>query len=138
MNQDSPKRPLIQIIWGAFAILFGLMTLKEGGSVLFFDGAARTAAGDYVLFVLMFNFTAGFFYILAGAGILAQRKWTMALAASIATLTALVFAAFGLHIARGGAFEPRTVVAMSLRTGFWITTFVFLYFQQKRSSQYER
>lgn len=134
MTRESSKRPLFQIIWGAFAILFGLMTLKEGGSVLFFDGAARSAAGDYVLFVLIFNFTAGFFYILAGAGILAQRKWTMALAASIATLTALVFSALGLHIARGGAFEPRTVVAMSLRTGFWIATCAFLYFQSKKKS----
>ena len=34
------------------AIGFGLLTLQEGGAVLFVDGAARQAAGHYVPFVL--------------------------------------------------------------------------------------
>ncbi|WP_425478346.1 hypothetical protein [Stenotrophomonas pictorum] len=42
------------------AIGFGLMTIWEGGAVLFVDGAARQAAGHYVPFVLWFNFLAGF------------------------------------------------------------------------------
>ncbi len=49
------------LIWtiSLVAIAFGLLTLKEGGSVLFGDTAARTAAGHYVPFVLWFNFVAG-------------------------------------------------------------------------------
>jgi hypothetical protein len=31
----------------------------------------------------------------------------------------LVFALFGLHVATGGAFEMRTVWAMTLRTAVW-------------------
>ena len=40
-------------------------------------------------------------------------------AALIAAATALTFAALGVHIAQGGAFELRTVAAMALRTTVW-------------------
>lgn len=102
------------------AIGFGLLTLREGGAILFGDAAARAAAGDYVPFVLWFNFLAGFAYVVAGAGLWAMRRWAAWLAVVIAAATALVFVAFGVHIQSGGAFESRTVVAMSLRTGIWV------------------
>ena len=57
------------------AIAFGLVTIKEGGTVLFGNEAARTAAGNYVPFVLWFNFLAGFAYVIAGAGLWLQRRW---------------------------------------------------------------
>ena len=50
------------------AVAFGLLTIREGCDVLFFDGAARAAAGSYVPFLLWFNFLAGFAYVIAGAG----------------------------------------------------------------------
>lgn len=103
------------------AIGFGLLTIKEGGAVLFGDGAARTAAGDYVPFVLGFNFLAGFAYVIAGAGLWLRRRWAVWLALAIAAATAAVFAAFGVHIYAGGAYELRTVIAMSVRTLVWAT-----------------
>ena len=48
------------------AVGFGLLTIKEGGTILFGDAAARAAAGNYVPFVLWFNFVAGFAYVFAG------------------------------------------------------------------------
>ena len=45
----------------AIAIVFGLLTIKSGGSVLFVNGIARESAGDYVSFVLWFNFLQDFF-----------------------------------------------------------------------------
>jgi len=33
------------------------------------------AAGNYVPFVLRFNFVAGFAYVIAGIGMLKQRQW---------------------------------------------------------------
>ena len=101
------------------AIVFGLLTIKEGGSVLFFDGASRVAAGNYVPFVLWFNFLAGFAYVIAGLGLWMRRRWAVWLAIVIAAATALTFAAFGAHVAFGGAWEKRTLVAMSLRTLVW-------------------
>lgn len=105
---------------GAFGVLFGLVTLKEGGAVLFVDGEARHAAGHYVPFVVWLNFLAGFFYVAAGVGLVMTRRWAVWLAGGIAAVTALGFAAFGAHVLGGGAFEVRTVVAMSIRTLFWM------------------
>lgn len=110
-------------IWPAIfiAIVFGVMTIKSGGAVLFTDGEARLAAGDYVSFVLWFNFLAGFLYIVAGIGLWNKKKWAGKLAIIIATLTIIVFAALGIHILLGGNYEIRTVAAMTLRSVIWIT-----------------
>lgn len=101
------------------AVLFGLMTIKEGGGVLFGDPAAQAAAGDYVPFVLWFNFLAGFGYVIAGAGFWLQQRWAVWLAIAIAAGTALTFAGLAVHVLGGGDYEQRTVIAMSLRTVVW-------------------
>jgi hypothetical protein len=102
------------------AIGFGLLTIKEGGMTLSGDEAAVTAAGNYVPFVLWFNFVAGFAYVIAGAGLWMQQRWAVWLAIAIVAATALVFAAFGAHVISGGLYEKRTVIAMSLRTLVWL------------------
>ncbi len=101
------------------AIAFGLLTLKEGGMTLSGDAQALAAAGAYVPFVLWFNFLAGFAYVTAGVGLWMQRRWAVWLAVAIAVATALVFIAFGVHAASGGAYAERTVFAMSLRLLIW-------------------
>lgn len=101
------------------AILFGLMTIKEGGAVLLGNEEAVSAAGNYVPFVLWFNFLSGFAYIVAGVGLWLQQRWAVWLAVAIAAAIALTFAAFGMHINSGGAYEQRTLIAMSMRTVVW-------------------
>lgn len=120
MTPSSQRRGLCARVISLVAIGFGLLTIREGGAILFGDAAARAAAGNYVPFVLWFNFLAGFAYVVAGAGLWTMRRWAVWLATAIAVTTALVFAAFGVHIHYGGAFEPRTVIAMILRTGIWV------------------
>ena len=112
-------------IAAAVAIAFGLLTIREGGTVLFGSEAARRAAGQYVPFVLWFNFLAGFVYVIAGVGLWMRRRWAVWLALSVAASTAVVFAAFGIHILLGGAFEARTVAAMILRTAVWALIFAY-------------
>ena len=109
-------------VWGIslVAVGFGLLSIKEGGTILFGNEAARVAAGNYVPFVLWFNFLAGFAYVIAGVGLWMQQRWAMYLAGSIALATALTFAAFGMHVFFGGAYEMRTVIAMSFRTLVWV------------------
>ena len=62
-------------IFGAIAVLFGIITLIEGGSVLFLHGPARLAAGNFVPVVLWVNFLSGFIYILAGLAIRLNSVW---------------------------------------------------------------
>jgi uncharacterized membrane protein (DUF2068 family) len=102
------------------AVLFGLLTLKSGGAVLFVEGSGREAAGNFVSYVLWFNFVMGFVYIIAGIGLWLQKPWSVWLAVFIAGSTLIVFAIFGLHIYQGGLFEQRTVGAMVLRSVFWL------------------
>lgn len=110
-------------IWAisAVALAFGILTIKEGGTVLFGNDAARAAAGNYVPFVLWFNFVAGFAYVVAAAGLWLQQRWALSLSAVIAVTTALTFVALGLYIYSGEPYELRTLVAMTLRTLVWIT-----------------
>jgi uncharacterized membrane protein (DUF2068 family) len=128
MNMPS-HTPRGVSIWAIslIAVGFGLLTIKEGGTILFGDAAARAAAGNYVPFVLWFNFLAGFAYVIAGIGLWRQQRWAAWLAAAIAVATALTFAAFGAHVATGGAYEQRTVIAMSLRTLVWTAIAVLAY-----------
>lgn len=110
---------MIRIIVAIVCIVLGLATLKEGGAVLFDLGDARQEAGHYVLFVVLVNWLLGFFYVVAGVGLLWRRRWSLALAWAIAAVTAITFVAFGVHVALGGAFELRTVLALAFRTLFW-------------------
>lgn len=109
------------------AVLFGLLTIKSGGSVLFIDGQDRQAAGNYVPFVVWFNFSAGFIYIIAGAGLWMQKRWAVLLSVCIALATLIVFAVFGIVVINGEAYEVRTVAAMILRTVVWALISMFAY-----------
>lgn len=111
------------------AIAFGLLTLKSGGEVLFIDGVGRAAAGNYVPFVLWFNFLMGFIYIAAGIGFWLQKTWAVWLAVFIAIATLAIFAAFGVHVAQGGLFEQRTLKAMILRSSVWTFISLVTYFR---------
>lgn len=99
------------------AAAFGVLTIHAGGSVLFGDGAAT--AGNYVSYVVWFNFLAGFAYVGAAFGLWRARPWGAWAAIAIAGATALMFAVFGVHVASGGPFEMRTAWAMTLRTVVW-------------------
>ncbi len=103
------------------AALFGILTLVSGGRVLFGPDAARIAAGAYMPFVVWFNFLAGFAYVAAAWAMWQGRAWGCALAAGIAAATVVVFIIFGFRAMTGTPFEMRTVGAMTLRSGFWLT-----------------
>ncbi len=102
------------------AVVFGVLTIISGGSVLFGGDAAQAAAGNTVGFVLWFNFLSGFAYVLVGAGIALGKRWAAAAAVLLALAIAAVFALFGLHIWQGGAYEMRTMGAMILRLAVWV------------------
>jgi hypothetical protein len=100
---------------GAVAVAFGVLTLISGGTTLLDD----IDMGAVVPFVLWFNTIAGALYILAGIGLWFRKRWALPLSFLIFAATLLVFFGFGLHVARGGEYEMRTVFAMSFRTLVW-------------------
>jgi uncharacterized membrane protein len=95
------------LIWAIslVSIGFGILTIKSVAMILFGEEVARAAGGNYVPFVLWFNFIAGFAYIIAGVGLWLQQRWSAWLAIAIATTTAFIFAAFGVQIYMEGAYD---------------------------------
>jgi hypothetical protein len=120
VSQATLSRPRWAVAAAIVAVLFGALTIWSGGHALFGGAAARAEVGNAVGFVLWFNFLCGFFYVLAGIGLFLWKRWAAPLSAAIAISTLFVFVAFGLHVTAGGAFEMRTVWAMTLRSGVWI------------------
>ena len=118
-STTQARGPAVWVI-SVIAVIFGLLTIKEGGSVLFGVAESRAAAGNYVPFVVWFNFVAGFAYVAAGVGLWMQRRWAMGLAIAIAVATALASTVLGFMILSGTPFEQRTVFAMGLRTVVWM------------------
>jgi hypothetical protein len=111
----------------SIAVVFGLLTIKSGGSVLFVDGTFRKAVGNYVPFVVWFNFFIGFVYLIAGGGLWMQKHWAVWVSIFIVGATLVVFATLGTHIIKGGMYEVRTIAAMSFRTVVWALIAMFAY-----------
>ena len=122
------KRPAVR--WGvaSVAIAFGALSLVAGGRVLF--GAAD--AGDYVPFVLWFNFLAGFAYVAAGVGLGLGERWGARLALALAIATLVVIVDFGVHVLAGGPYEARTVAAMMFRAALWCGLAAWAYRHTRR------
>jgi len=127
---------IMRYVIAVVAIVFGVLTIKSGGDVLFWSEEARIAAGNYVPFVLWFNFVSGFFYIMAGIALLMRQSWVVYLAGAILLGIITVFTALGLNIYIADMpYEPRTIVAMVLRAAVWtvITFLSYKVFQHERS-----
>jgi hypothetical protein len=118
IKKSKSKRPFMITLLSIVATLFGIATIKEGGTVLFTE-VGKQGAGNYVPFVLWFNFFAGFAYILAGIMLFRLKSCSRRLSAVIAIATTIVFLLLGVHIMNGGAYELRTIVAMTLRSSIW-------------------
>ena len=135
MEKIRQSKPAWVNLIALIAMVFGAMTLFSGGAVLFADGQARADAGNYVPFILWFNFIAGFFYIAASVGIFTWQKWGLIFSRLI--FIATVIASIGLagYIATGGSFEMRTVMAMVLRSIVWLAIAITIGTAWKKSTQ---
>lgn len=107
------------------AAIFGVMTIFSGGTVLFGPSAAQEWAGNYVQFIVWFNFLAGFAYVMAAIGLWLRTMWAIQLAVVIAAATVLAAAGFAFLVLNDVAFEMRTVGALAFRFMFWAAVAVF-------------
>lgn len=112
----------------AFLILFGLLTVFMGGSVIFDLFGIRAIEGNYVLFVVWANWICGFLYLIAAYGLVKQKRWTSKLLFAAFLLLAITFAAFIMHIQSGGIYERKTIFAMTFRTMITLAIAIAAYF----------
>lgn len=124
MSSESIQSPSTcvrrgRVVAGLAAVLFGSVTLVEGGSMLLAGPEARAAA-DVVTFVLWFNVAAAPLYLAVGVATMLGKPVALRGATLLAGSTAAVYAAFWLHAATGGAWSAHTARVMAARTVFWI------------------
>ncbi len=120
------KIPYSIRVLAALAFVFGLMTVFKAGSVLFGPQSARDSVGQFVPFVLWFNFVAGFIYVGTAVHIWLDRGCAMRGAILLTGATSVVALGFAWHVFTGGAYEMQTVGALILRIVFWAIASVLL------------
>ena len=98
------------------AAIFGVATIVTGAGTLF---GPEPTPGSVVLFVLWFNFLAGFAYLAGACALYRRLPWALGAAIAIAAATTLVALGFVVYTTAGGAFSWRTPGALLLRVGFW-------------------
>ena len=123
--KNKSKSTLIRI-FAIFMLVIGILTLKAGGSVILI-GTSRIAAGNYVPYVLWFNFIIGFFHIIVAVGLWFEISSSYRLPLLILLAYIVVDIFFAYHIFTGGLYELKTVVAMSFRNLTWIGATIIAY-----------
>ncbi len=133
MSQSlKPVRSISIWVFSAVAIIFGGLSIRSGGLVIFTTGEFHQQQGNFVPFVVWANFLGGFAYIVAAIGLLQLKRWAGFFAYLITSMTVVIYAAFVVHIMGGGLYEMQTVVAMAIRTTLWVAISLLAYFQIMR------
>lgn len=107
------------------AAVFGTMTIASGGLVLFGPEAARRAAGTAVPFVLIFNFAAGFAYLVGAVALWLNHPSARWIALAIGLATLVVLGIFTISAMIGTPVELRTAVALPFRAAVWLAIAYF-------------
>ncbi|MCP4488938.1 MAG: hypothetical protein GY820_16750 [Gammaproteobacteria bacterium] len=130
MSQNSkPSRSISIWVFSITALIFGGLSIKSGGLVLFTTGEFHQQQGNYVPFVVWANFLGGFFYIIAAIGLFRLERWAGYIAYLIAIMTVIVYAWFAVHVMNGGLYEMQTVIAMAIRAALWVAISVLAYYK---------
>lgn len=96
-------------------LVFALLTLFMSGSVIFDLFGIREKEGNYVLFIVVTNFVAGFLYLFGAYGLLTGGAWATRLLATVTGVLLVSFFGLLFHIYSGGVYETQTVKAMIFR-----------------------
>lgn len=95
--------------------LFALITLFMSTSVIFDLFRIREKEGNYVLFVVVSNFIAGFLYLFSAYGLFTEKRWTTKLLLTITVILIVSFIGLLIHANAGGIYEQKTIKAMITR-----------------------
>ncbi len=108
-------KPIILKAAAVIITLFALITLFMSSSVIFDLFGIREKEGNYVLFVVVSNFIAGFMYLFAAYGLFTEKKWATRLLLVTTTILIVGFIGLVIHANTGGNYEQKTIKAMLSR-----------------------
>lgn len=107
----------------ALALIIGLLSIIEGGSVLF---GLSTKPYHVLPWLVVYNVALGFVSIVAAIGIGTRRAWANTLAAVILLLHSLVFLSVFMLYEFGKTAAFISVMAMLFRTTVWLAIYSLL------------
>ena len=102
------------------SLIFGLLTVFAGGSVILDLFGMREKEGNFVFFVVWANVITGFLYLIASFGFFKRKAWTAVILSATTWILIAAFAGLLIHIQTGGIYEDKTIVAMIFRTSLTI------------------
>lgn len=108
-------KPMILKTSATIITLFALITLFMSTSVIFDLFGIRAREGNYVLFVVVSNFMAGFLYLFAAYGLFTEKTWATKLLLITTTILIVSFIGLLIHANTGGIYEHKTIKAMLSR-----------------------
>lgn len=110
--------------------LFALITLFMSTSVIFDLFGIREKEGNYVLFVVISNFIAGFLYLIAAYGLFTENIWSSKLLLLTTIILIVSFVGLLIHANTGGIYEQKTINAMlsriAITSAFTIISWLFI------------
>jgi hypothetical protein len=111
------KKTIIRRIAAGVAVGFSLLTIVEGSQVLL--GISHP---DYVVLpiLVMYNVIMGGVGLVVGAGLWANRRAALVVAAGLSTAHLVVLLIVGVLFASSGSASINSLQAMMMRSGVWI------------------
>ena len=108
-------KPIILKAAAVIITLFALITLFMSTSVIFDLFGIRAKEGNYVLFVVVSNFIAGFLYLFSAYGLFTEKVWATKLLLITTTILIVSFIGLLIHENTGEIYEQKTIKAMLSR-----------------------
>ena len=112
MKEQSKYR-----IAAILAFILGLLSIKEGGSVLL---GLSTKAYTVLPWLVWYNVVLGFASVITGIGLWMKRAWGVKFAATIVSLHGLVLMILVILYAFREAVAVFSIMAMIFRTLVWV------------------
>ena len=113
------------------AFIIGLLSIREGGSVLLGVVAPVSGVPNWLFW---YHVLTGIVSVTAGAGILRQTGWSIAISLNMLSLHAIVFANLFAQAQLGQNVAARSIYAMLLRTLTWIVIYSLLRWKRRENS----
>ena len=113
-SQVGQKSLIVKIATGV-ALLFGLLTIFAGGSVIMDLFGMRAKEGNYVLFVVWASFITGILYVFASYGFFKNKMWTKTILQFSIYILIAGFVVLIVWIFQKEPYEPAIIVKLLFR-----------------------
>ena len=114
-NSYADRKSILVKIAGGAALLFGLLTIFAGGSVILDLFGMRAKEGNYVSYVVWASFISGILYIFAAYGFFKNKIWTKTILMYAIYILLAGFVGLIIWILQKEPYETAIIFKLSFR-----------------------